>query len=182
MNITAYYKIPGGYTFTQKRTTAIFFSMLRVLYLGIPLSSKCIGAGMTGYRVQYSPPSVKNVYVRLEVTISAKDTVPMEEVASKTSSCVNSFNALIPEMTAKLPPIITNGTIHRGHNVNISDKKSCCGNSQPPCCTTPAGAHLSFLHCGEYYGFMLRKRRVISFARCYVFLLLQNSHCYLEKQ
>lgn len=146
VNVTASYKIPGRVALSQQKTMPTVFSMLQVLYKEIAF--RCNKARMSGYQEHYPPPGVEYVYVRLEIKISAKDTVPMDEVASGTSSCADYLNALKPELTAKLPPIIWNGTFYRGHNISISDKKSCCGSSAPPCCTTPK-SHLSVSYCGE---------------------------------
>ena len=101
------------------------------------------------------------MYVGLELEFSAKETVPSQEIASSVSSCVDYVTTLKPQMSSTVPAMTVDGTAYRRHNISISEKRSCCGDSAPPCCTTP-GVQLSVSQCGEYWFFPIRKAVIIT--------------------
>ena len=150
MDLTVFYRIPGGLTLsngevTQKITGT--FSMLRSLLVFLP---ECKDVSISIVDVSQTPPGQSNVVITSRMVFKAKSGVPHDKVDSRLSGCIRKSMTYKNVLDHNLPSLLVGGVRYPAFNIStISNKRSCCGGGMPPPCCAVGSVNVSLSRCGE---------------------------------
>ena len=150
MDLSIFYKIPGGLTLSRAQVTTKVASTFNPLATYLVLFSNCKDIKLTMGDVSQSPPGQSDVMIKATLVFKASDSVPDSDVSSRLSSCIQTALSYKSYLDGNLPDLNIDGKYYSAYNKStISVKRSCCGGVIPPPCCTAGSVGVSSRYCGK---------------------------------
>ena len=150
MDLSIFYKIPGGLTLPPAQVTTKVTSTINSLATYLVLFSNCKDIKLTMGDVSQSPPGQSDVMIKATLVFTASDSVPDKDLSSKLSSCIQAALSYKYILDNNLPVLDIDGRKYGAYNKStISPKRSCCGGVTPPPCCSAGSIGVSSAYCGK---------------------------------
>ena len=151
LDLSIFYKIPGGLTLPPAQVTTKVTSTINSLATNLVFFNSCKDIKLTKGVVSQSPPGQSDVMIKATLVFKASDSVPDSDVSSRLSSCIQTALGFKNILDNNLPALNINGRKYSAHNKStISPKRSCCGGVTPPPCCTAGSVGVSSAYCGKW--------------------------------